>query len=284
MKQQDCNSIFELFTTLGRPVLTAHATYIGRFPENSLLGVQGAIDAGADMVEMDVRTTRDNVPVLHHDESIERTANAKGIVREMTYNELKKFNFSHFQYFLDCSGRTRPEPLVENCPITRLDDMLENFGRKIFMNIQISKQDYTGVPYIVGVFKDFDMYERAYITVDDFDVARQVRALDSDIELCVLQRCPPNTPNTTMAKLHDFHDFGCHFAQPRWYDITPEYCDCSHELGIYSNVYFANYSRDAIRFIDCGIDGILTDYIDILLPVISSQEAIASFGKTHPQG
>ncbi len=268
MKQQDCNNFFELYTKLKRPVLTAHATYIGRFPENSLLGVQGAIDAGADMVEMDVHTTKDNVPVLLHDDSIDRVANAPGVVREMTFNELKAYNFSHFQYFLDCSGRTVDKPLVEPCPITRLDDMLEQFGRKIFMNIQVTKQDYTGLPSILGVFKEHDMYERAYVTVDDFDVAKQVRAIDANIELCVLQRCAPNTPNTTMAKLHDFHDFGCRLAQPRWYDITPEYCECSHELGIYSNVYFANYGRDAVRFIDCGIDGILTDYVDLILPVL----------------
>ena len=69
--------------------------------------------------------------------------------------------------------------------------------------------------------------------------------------------------------LHDFYDFGSFIAQPRWFDITPQYCEESRKLGIRSNVYYANLAEDAQRFVDCGIDGILTDYPENIFPVVN---------------
>lgn len=60
------------------PSLIAHRTCPLHAAENSLAGVQAAVDFGADLVEVDVRRTRDGVPVLMHDHSPGRTATGRG--------------------------------------------------------------------------------------------------------------------------------------------------------------------------------------------------------------
>ncbi|MBR2427607.1 MAG: hypothetical protein IKB16_12800 [Lentisphaeria bacterium] len=268
MKEQQKFSNFHDLYASGKIPVTAHGTYIGRYPENSLMGVKAAYEAGCDFVEFDVRVTKDGVPVLQHDSTLDRNSDGTGSFYDYTLAELEKVNFSYYEYFIDCSGRKRKTPEYESCPITRLDTVLEEYGKKIFMNIQIYETDPKALEILCGMFKDFDMYGRGYFTLGRFGDGHNVRAIDKNIDLCILER-PGETVRTTMALLHDFYDFGSFIAQPRWFDITPQYCEESRKLGIRSNVYYANLAEDAQRFVDCGIDGILTDYPENIFPVVN---------------
>src|SRR5581483_12442365 len=58
-------------------------------PENTLPAFQAAIDAGADYFELDVRTTSDGKLVLMHDRTVDRTTNGKGLVSEMTGDQIR---------------------------------------------------------------------------------------------------------------------------------------------------------------------------------------------------
>jgi len=58
-------------------------------PENSLQAIQNCIDMGVDMVEIDVRETRDGHLVLMHDDTIGRTTTGKGLVKNWTLDSLK---------------------------------------------------------------------------------------------------------------------------------------------------------------------------------------------------
>jgi glycerophosphoryl diester phosphodiesterase len=57
--------------------------------ENTLPAFQAAIDAGADFFELDVRTTADGKLVLMHDRTVDRTTNGKGLVRELTFDQIR---------------------------------------------------------------------------------------------------------------------------------------------------------------------------------------------------
>jgi glycerophosphoryl diester phosphodiesterase len=58
-------------------------------PENTLPAFQAAIDAGADFFEIDVRTTADGRLVLMHDRTVDRTTNGTGLVRELTFDQIR---------------------------------------------------------------------------------------------------------------------------------------------------------------------------------------------------
>lgn len=60
-------------------------------PENSLQGIKNCIDLGVDMVELDVQMTKDSVLVLMHDITVNRTTNGYGLVKDLTYEQLKAF-------------------------------------------------------------------------------------------------------------------------------------------------------------------------------------------------
>lgn len=85
------------------PQLVAHRGYPRRYPENTLEGIDAAIQAGACYVEFDVQVTADGVPVLLHDESLMRTTGTRGRIintkleklAELPANEPKRFGTRH---------------------------------------------------------------------------------------------------------------------------------------------------------------------------------------------
>ena len=65
-------------------VVIAHRSDWRHYPENSLAAMQGAIDMGVDMVEIDVQRTADGVLVCCHDSSVDRTTTGKGKIKELS--------------------------------------------------------------------------------------------------------------------------------------------------------------------------------------------------------
>jgi glycerophosphoryl diester phosphodiesterase len=75
----------------GNILISAHRGDHRRFPENSIDALLSAVKLGADIVELDVRKTRDNVFVLMHDTTIDRTTNGSGAVSGRDFADLQRF-------------------------------------------------------------------------------------------------------------------------------------------------------------------------------------------------
>jgi len=75
---------------VGGVILLAHRGYSAKYPENTILAFRKALEAGADGVELDVWLSRDGKVVVMHDETIDRTSNLHGRLKDMTLDELSK--------------------------------------------------------------------------------------------------------------------------------------------------------------------------------------------------
>lgn len=73
---------------LDLPKVIGHRGAAARAPENTLAGLRKAADLGVRMVEFDVKLTADDVPVLMHDDTVDRTTDGTGAVRGMTFAEI----------------------------------------------------------------------------------------------------------------------------------------------------------------------------------------------------
>ncbi len=99
-------------------------------PENSLQAIKNCIEMGVDMVEIDIRETKDGKLVLMHDETIDRTTNATGYVKDWTLDSLRTLNL------LDGLGIETPHriPILEEALVLAKDKILINLDKsyKIF--------------------------------------------------------------------------------------------------------------------------------------------------------
>jgi glycerophosphoryl diester phosphodiesterase len=76
------------------PLVVAHRGASAELPENTLPAFDGAIEAGADVIETDVRLTADGVPVVMHDLDVSRCTDGSGSVNELTLSEIKRLDAS----------------------------------------------------------------------------------------------------------------------------------------------------------------------------------------------
>ncbi len=82
----------ELRTT-DKIIVAGHRGSSGRFPENTLLAYREAAEAGCDVIELDVTLSKDEVPVISHDDHLERVSDGKGMIEDLTCEELKQLDF-----------------------------------------------------------------------------------------------------------------------------------------------------------------------------------------------
>lgn len=83
------------------PQLIAHRGYPQHYPENTLIGLEAAVAAGARFIEVDVQISRDRVPVLFHDRDLKRLCGVHGTVHEHIYEELWRLRIAEADRFGD---------------------------------------------------------------------------------------------------------------------------------------------------------------------------------------
>ena len=105
--------------------IIAHRGGAGMAPENSLSCFEKGIATGADIIEIDIRLTKDDVVVVCHDSDVKRTTDGKGKIEEMTFEEVRSFRI------LDLDGN----PTDERIPT--LDEVLDLVDGRCRMLIEI---------------------------------------------------------------------------------------------------------------------------------------------------
>ena len=79
----------------GKTLVFGHRGYPAKFPENSIAGFSYALENNVDGLEFDVHLTKDQVPVIMHDEHVDRTTNGSGLINDFTFNELRHFRLAN---------------------------------------------------------------------------------------------------------------------------------------------------------------------------------------------
>ena len=81
------------------PIFIAHRGYASTYPENTLIAIDAAHQAGAQFVEVDIQLSADKIPVLFHDRDLERLCQQTGAIHDFTFAQLEKFNVTDVEKF-----------------------------------------------------------------------------------------------------------------------------------------------------------------------------------------
>ncbi len=237
-------------------MLTAHRGASYEFPENTLLSMTKAIEAGADMIEFDVRGTKENIPVILHDQTVDRTSNGTGMPEDQSLAELKKLNFSYYLQF-----ERRTAPICEKLEIPTFEEILANFHHKACMNIQVYAKNTETLKNICYLFKKYEMYDYGYFTITP-DVIDAVRAIDKDIELCTTRGWETRS-NPEVLELCANSD-KCRFVQPIHNATSEEAYKLIRDYKMRSNTFFCDSPEDMVKLQSMGSQGVLTNKIHLL--------------------
>ncbi len=98
---------------MAKPKLIAHRGYPQYFPENTIVGIGAAIEAGARYVEIDIQLTADQEPVLFHDRDLKRMCGNNGSIHNYTLDQLRSLRASEPERFGDAFKHIHIATLVE---------------------------------------------------------------------------------------------------------------------------------------------------------------------------
>ncbi|MBL4574742.1 MAG: hypothetical protein JKY51_01410 [Opitutaceae bacterium] len=246
-----------------RIIVTAHRGFSGEYPENTLLAFTKAIELGVDILEFDIRGTSDGIPIILHDETVDRTTNGKGSPLNFTLAELQKLNASLWQGAHN-SGKRLSKPAHPDVIIPTFEELLQVAAGKVGLNIQLYDTNEPLLTKICQLYQSYDLYDSGYLTVSTFQEVAKIRASDPRIEICVLEDQWEMSPKTLQRHL----DHGLTFIQPGRQSTTPELCQAIQEKNLCANMFYSNTDEDNRRYIKMGLRGILTDCPNILLQTI----------------
>ena len=233
------------------PRLCAHRGFITGAPENTVPSIGVAIAMGAAEVEIDVRPTKDGVLVISHDNSVERLTGSKGLIGEMTYEELLKLD----------PGKKFSEAYA-GVRYATLEEVFSTFPRRTIFNVHVKPlegvTDYRPeIRKIVELAKRYDCMEHFYFATDTAAIMEAAMEVAPEIERCALSN---EVGEVFMNKVLDMAEkYQCTRLQTLACYFTPEVIARAKGLGMKCNLFYADDPDTAKEWLAKGIDCILTD-------------------------
>ena len=139
----------------GYPLISGHRGGAAYAPENTMAAFKKGKALGADLLELDVQLTRDGHLVIFHDDTLDRTTNGKGLLRERTLAELKE---------LDAGSWFSPEFAGERIPtFEEVVEWATDVGMRL--NVELKSGPYPAFDSTLAV-KVVEVLEK-YGRIDD---------------------------------------------------------------------------------------------------------------------
>jgi glycerophosphoryl diester phosphodiesterase len=225
----------------------AHRGSSGSYPENTRLAFEKAIEAGADMIEMDCRLSKDGHVVVIHDDRLDRTARAKGFVKGKTLRQLKK---------LDVGAWLKKSFKGER--IQTLEEILEIVSGKVEINLEIKSVLHgpLGIELkVLFIVSHFDYLERTIFSSFDYQSLRRLRELAPDVRIGVLYGA--GIKDNPFQAAREMNAYSLHIQREF---ATPHFLEEARELGLKSFVWTVNEAKEMEKFLSLGVDGIISDF------------------------
>lgn len=249
-------------------MLVAHRGGSLLAPENTLPAFRMARDEWwADMLEMDVRLTRDGEVVVIHDATLERTTDGSGLVAEHTLEEIRSFDAGY--RFTDGHGGHpfRGQGVV----VPTLDEVLSEFPQ---MRINIESKEPSVAAPLARVIARHGAEQRVLIAAEFEKSRRGARGYPGPwgasfvqvLLFWLLHRLPGGSPYTPRADIFQVPE-----RRGRLTVVTPRFVREAHRLSIPVQVWTVNREDDMRRLLDWGVDGIQTDRPDLLSRVLTER-------------
>jgi glycerophosphoryl diester phosphodiesterase len=233
----------------GRPLVFAHRGGAGLAPENTMAAFANGLALGADGVELDVHLSSDGAAVVIHDATVDRTTTGRGTVAHMGAAELAKLG------------------------APTLDDVLRQFrDTRVVIELKVNSKHLAHA--VIDAVKRADAVERVCVGSFGQRVLNAVRgsapalatsAGREEVRWALYQswiRRAPGGPKYAGFQVPEM-SHGTRVVSPRFVELA-------HRAGLGVHVWTVDRVEDARRLISWGVDGLITDRPDLMVPLVRS--------------
>ncbi len=231
-------------------------------PENTIPAFRYAMEAGADVLELDMAVTKDNVIVVSHDPILHPPVcsgpSSRAVIHELTFEQVRQW---------DCGAIRNPGfPKQQTVPGTRMPSLDEVFAlaenTPIQFNIETKSfpdhPEFTPPPdqfarLVLEAIRKHGMERRVIVQSFDFRTLHAMKAIAPDIRLSAL------TENDKRDFVTIAREAGAGIISPHHSQVTADKVRQAHQAGIQVVPWTANTPAVWDRMIDAGVDAIISD-------------------------
>lgn len=235
--------------------ITAHRGSAFKAPENTLSAIEQAIQDGADYIEIDARMTADGIPVLWHDGNMRRVFNLAGKISDITLEEARSRDAG--SWFAPAFRDERIATLAEVIAVTR--------GKaRLYVDIKPDPDSPGLTRKVVRLLQQMDAVDGTVIAASEWSVLAEARRLEPALKTTLLAQF-------IVGPLWEqsFDNLG--LRQNR---VTPATVAQTHQSGNELHVWTVNNPRAMSRFIDMGVDNIITDRPELLAELLEHRRSL----------
>ncbi len=257
----------------GHTLVIPHGGGDGIFPEDTLLAFERTIAMGADVVDVDLRLSQDDVVIAFHDATVDRITGATGSIRAMTFEQLSGLDagWSFTTTGSDPTANGSHPYRGKNVTIPTFDSILDEFPTTL-LSVDLKDESLDVVQPVCDLL-------RAHRRLNDVFVGS-----NSDGQILEFRRqCPDVRTSAIMGDVYAARDARAsndpHFVPAVTVDQPPFRSDgrqlvnaasleWAHQHGIAILTWVVNDVADMKLLVDLGVDGIYTSYPDRLLRIL----------------
>jgi len=252
----------------GAPLLVAHRGGSRLAPENTTEAFRQAVEVwGADMLEMDVRLTRDGEVMVIHDATVDRTTDGRGLVSTLSVADVQALDAG--ARFIDPTGL--PTYRGKGVAVPRFEDVLTAFPS---MRINVEAKEREVARPLVEIIRRHRAEDRVLVAAELEQARADVRDYRGPwgasrhhiVLFWILHRVPGGrlyTPGADILQVPEVWK-GMRIVSPRFIREA-------HARNLPVQVWTVDDPDDMRRLLAWGVDGIQTDRPDVLARVMSEE-------------
>lgn len=260
-----------------RPLIMAHRGDSAAVPENTLLSFRRAMEIGIDFLESDVRLSKDDEPILFHDDNLQRVAGETGTIRDKTLEELREIDLGY--NFSPDEGKSFPYR-GRNLRVVTLREAFQSFPNVPF-NLDIKDKDIQAPAILAEVIKENNRQDSIVVGSFHNAQARRFRELMPDVKTAA---SPSEVTRFVLALKMKLIGL---LSKERPYDafqvpmksgiitvVNRRFVQAAHERGVAVHVWTVNERDEMAYLCKIGVDGIFTDRPAILRGLLKDLGAL----------
>ncbi|MBE6062952.1 MAG: hypothetical protein E7207_05190 [Clostridium butyricum] len=236
--------------------ITAHRGSTRIAPENSISAIREAISEKADFAEIDVQTTKDNIPVLFHDINLKRIDGTNREIKNLDYEQVSKVdNGSYFNK--EFAGEKIPT----------LESVLQEAKGKIKLNIELKpmKKNDTVAKETLYLIEKYNMENQVVITCMDYDVLQEAKAYNPLIKYGYI----------IVMSVGEINSIDADFISIESSLVKHGLVSKLHNMNKEIHVWTINDEDTAEEMMSLGVDNIITDNVGL----VKKQKEVMEWGE-----
>lgn len=231
--------------SIKKSLIIAHRGASAHAPENTMASFRLAYEQGADGIELDVMLSQDKHLVIMHDFSLDRTTNGKGRVVTKSWERMRE---------LDAGSSFSPDFAGEKIPL--LNDVLEEFGGKMLINIELkgNLQPFDDLSTRVHALV-CDLHLQDSVIISSFTASHLIRLRYMQPRLRLGLLTMPTFAGSWTRGLMDANHYDA--LHPYYEEASLGLCARMHAWGKKVNVWTVDKPDDLLRMQSIGVDAVI---------------------------